>query len=350
MFPAFPGSPRGLIITLALWLAPAQTPPKEPIELKARFSPDHAVYVEVTREIDRIVTGDRIPGKRVQSKIKRITGVIERLESRTTRAASLVLTFDRAAMDYFGGFTQQFIFDSDYPARKGSMSLRRILSLMLGQSIRMDLDRNHAVTYLEGMAPIWQTVSEKAAGNPLLSLFEGSFDDDTARRTWGDERFAMLPGTKVRVGDTWKRTLEEELPQLGVLAIQFNCRFDRIADIRGRRAAVITYDGAIFTRSEAIPRPGSTEPQGRVEKGSLKGTTVFDIDRGMILRQDQERRMTFSMTAPADQGGYPMKVETTRLETVITQNLEERERDKKERRAKSGQSRKINQFAPGNRD
>ncbi len=337
----------------------------EAVDLRPKFPQGRTRYVEVLEKTEQVIHSAQMPGGKMKMKIDSTKGLIERVESATPDGVKLVLTYDRAGglwdVPMMGGTLQ---YDTDLPSTDENPYLRQILKPMIGMPLTVELDKDRKVRSLTGMVDIVKAIQKKAAANPLFMSMRAGLSDDTAKLTWGDGRYMVLPGKKVKAGDTWTGRVEQEYPQIGTMVVAIDCKLESIQAKNGKKTAVISYSGTIqelnsINEDAKAPDGDADDPKNVVEpedaksdtnKGTLRGTATFDLQRGEIVEQIEDSEMRFNVQSPMGAVDVEMKKKVTmstmpaaKRESVKKENLKkaqmakaaaERAREEKSREAK----------------
>lgn len=323
---------------LAVFIAPSGVLGAETVELRAKFPPGRAWYVELGSKSTQAISGPMFPGGKMESKTNQTMGVIEKVESSSKDGAKIVMTFDRYGMSISSLTMGNMSYDSDRPSEDESSYLEQMFSPFIGMPMTMVLDGQNKITSFTGMTAILEKVEEKAQGNPLFPQMRAGLNDDVATQTWARSRFSLLPDRKVKVGETWTVRREEKQPPLGTTLNEAECKLDRIGELNGRRAAFVSYKGTITPENKVKKgESDGAEGQGGIEEGSFSGTFAFDLQHGQIIEQNQETHMKAKISPG---GGEPLSIDVNSKSTTLVKSLAEREKEKKDNLRKAEKAEK----------
>lgn len=312
----------------------------EAVDLRPKFPQGRTRYVEVVEKTEQVIHSAQMPGGKMKMKIDSTKGMIERVESATSDGVKLVLTYDRAGglwdVPMMGGTLE---YDTDLPSKDENPYLRQILKPMLGMPLMIELDKDRKVRSLTGMVEIVKAIQKKAAANPIFMSMREGLSDATAKLTWGDARYMVLTGKKVKAGDTWTGRVEQEYPQIGTMVVAIDCKLESIQTKEGKKTAVISYSGTILEKksnNENTEAPDEDangddpkkvdDPKADTNKGTLRGTASFDLQHGEIVEQIMDSAVRFNVETPMG----AMDVEMNKKMTMSTMPVAKRESVKKE--------------------
>jgi len=185
------------------------------------------------------------------------------------------------------------------------------------------------------MEEILKKVEAAATANPFFGQMKSAFTNEAAKRTWGDDRWAILPDQPVKVGQTWKKRIENENPRLGLVVNDFQCKLDRITESQGRKVAIITFTVKVSQPADDKNKKTDPSPKPKIEEGSISGTATFDLKAGQIIKQTDETRMHMTMASPGGGNGSSIDFQTLIKQTTTVQSPAERQKQKKEKLAKA---------------
>lgn len=318
----------GLVVAMAVavLILPLTAFAGEKVSLKIKYQSGRSHYVEVNEKMNHVIENPMMPNGKMEQEVRRTSGVIEKVKTSSKDGAEVQLTYDRVASSFDAPMMGKIEYDSDMP-NKDSM-LKNVFQPMVGMSMLMQLDNENNVKSFSGMEAIVKKMEESAGGNPIFNQMKSELNDESAGLTWGASRLAFLPNRKVEAGDTWKNRLEEQVPQMGVMVIDYDCKLDRITNDDGRKSAIIVYKGTISQDPEVKP---SAPPPGfgelKIEKGTFNGTATFDVQRGQIIKD--VRKSHVILKTPQ------MKINANTDATTTIKSLAEREKEKKENKKKA---------------
>ena len=301
----------------------------DPVELKPKFAVGSKTYMEVRQESDSTIGNPAAPGGAQEMKIRQVTGILQEVVSSTKEGIRLQRTFDRGSVFFSHPAFGNLEYDSDAPSDEENAYLKQMLGPRIGMHVIITLDASNKITSCTGMKVIVKKIDEVAGGaNPFWSGSKQTVTDERHEEDFRDLHLLLLPDGKVRVGDTWNRTIEIEKPQLRrTLVFESKCTLERIDEDGGRRVATIRYESTGCTLAEV--EDGSPGGSATLESGSLSGTATYDIDRGELLGRDQKVVTKISTRRPGAADDAPaMVIEGISRLVAVTKTPVERARAK----------------------
>ncbi len=188
--------------------------------------------------------------------------------------------------------------------------------------------RNGEVIETEGLDDLMEQVAESAevedpdADLAAIRRQMQLFLDGMLTQHWAE----LLPGRPVGPGDTWEKTIQvDEIPFLGDTEFQTACLLEDIepSDGDGPGIAVIRFAIATVARDHQIDLTEISSVPLRGTAGDVlfqsKGTTRFDLDRGVALETTVDMLAAGDMYLRGPDGNVRMDFE---VETEVTTTLE----------------------------
>jgi len=316
----------------------------EAVELKPKFPSGRTRYLQLDRDVSQKMKG---PMGNMEMDMKMVEGIVERVESGSAEGSKVSMTYDRMSFAMDNPMMGELNYDSDMPSADDTPQLKEYMSLMVGESFTLEFDKDGKAKSASGMKKILDKISKKVSQN---MFFEHSKEEmtDAAVKIQHGNLFDVLPSKKVSAGDKWKAETVEEMPNMGKIKVEYECKLDRITEEAGRKVGVITYT-AKLTQLE-MPKTGMMGPM-KVESGTSKGTLSFAINEGEVARHEHETNMKMSSKAPAPGGGEDeeggkkedekkpegpsMSFDMTVKEIMSYKTPAEREKEKKENAEKA---------------
>ncbi len=126
-----------------------------------------------------------------------------------------------------------------------------------------------------------------ALPDPVTGAERAALADLYSDRGWLyllDQSTHWIPWDPVEVGDTWKDTLEVELPLLYPVEIEVTFELRRVDEADGGRVAVVKYDGTLARKDN------------RLRKLTLKGLYRYDLQRGAIIEDTGSLYKAFNIS------------------------------------------------------
>ncbi len=325
----------GSIALLVVCAAPRLALAEESVLLKPKYEPGDTAYVELAVHVQQKMSGSIFDQAPMNPEMRQTLGLLTRIEPGPGEGVVLVGVFDRVQHDV-RVVVDHYLFDTDGPGTSDPNNpIAVVMTPLLGRSIRLRLDQHGQATSCEGMKPILKDVEQAASTNPTaLQFFTQAKENLTnaeMKFLWGDMRAALYPNREVKVGDTWKRAVRRPVPYVGAVLREYNFTVRRIGTEGGRKVVVVDYQATIRQApdAEAVPAPGGmgVEYQG----GRLTGTAIFDVERGIFVKQIEEVQDRRTTTTPADHEGGPQPLFTmdqTAQTTITVLTAEQRQAQK----------------------
>jgi len=181
------------------------------------------------------------------------------------------VTYDRIAMSMDMG-AQKMEFNSDGPVGDPSNPLNMVGNLfaaMKGKSFTMKVETNGEIREVDGMDKLGE---ELVAGmqvpegtkQKLLESFRSKFNENDVKETFS-QTFSILPGKKVKVGDTWEK---ESLIRVG--------------PAKGKLLTVYTVR-SMNGNTVKISGKGKLQSETGKEAGRQNSNLVIDAPTGLVL-------------------------------------------------------------------
>ena len=325
---------RMLILTL---IAASPVTAEDAILLKPKYEVGRTRYIENHISMDMTQSMGQAQG--VKGSIERTFGAMQEVKEGSESGGKWQMTFDRVAQDFkFSGMTA--LFDSDDPNNEdASPSLAAFVKPMLGMSLNLKIGADGEISSCEGMKEIVKKISARGPSTFSMMMLP-EMTDDRAKSTWGDSLLILYPNKKVKVGDTWKKSVEVTAPKLGKITSQYDCKLDKITEQGGRKVAVVEYhstsriadspadvaadkadddkkDDAAADKDSASGTKKDTKPAEPTSKldGKSTGRAVFDVETCELLSRTDNGSVVIQMSmAP---GGPKMTIEQT-IKTQVT--------------------------------
>ncbi|MEK6642619.1 MAG: DUF6263 family protein [Planctomycetota bacterium] len=255
----------------------------ESVMLKPKHKVGETVYVEQSAEIVQLIHNPMM-GEPMEIAIHRIYGLLRKTDSGSSDGAKMSWTFDRT-MQKVDSPMMEAAYDSDAPgAEDESELIAGPLNAMIGGKFNVEIDKDNTATSCSGMKAILDKAMEDAPGNPFSQQLQRELTDDRGRVNYGESMYLMYPNKEVNVGDTWKKTQRDLLPQIGKVVSRYEYKLDKITEEAGRKVAVISFKSTMEKDTSGKPAD-DVGPLGNADvKGTSSGTTTFDIERGMVTK------------------------------------------------------------------
>jgi hypothetical protein len=273
------------------------------IVMKPKLSAGLKQYVESDNQLKQKFENPRMPGGGMELEVRRLYGVMQKVESASAGGAKIEMKFERA-MQQVDSPMFEALFDTDDPENEeAAEQLGAALQAMLGIPFTLEFNGEMQATACSGMSAISEKVQEEAAGNAMLGQLVGELTDERAQKDWGDGLFYLYPNREVRPGDTWKASLKNNIPRIGKVVSHAECKFDRVTREDGHEVAIVTYQGKTESdTAEAGEEREEGDPPAPSVSGSFSGTATFDVRRGQFVKREEKRDVTITTQMPGREG------------------------------------------------
>jgi hypothetical protein len=116
--------------------------------------------------------------------------------------------------------------------------------------------------------------------NPLAAQFAGGGSDD-AYKMGLSEQFVTFGDKPVKVGDTWERKFEFDLPQLGKAVGKTTYTYEGNETVKGRKLMKMTLSKELSF--DADIKIGEATVSGNFSSEKSSGTAYFDVEKGQLV-------------------------------------------------------------------
>ncbi|MCB9856142.1 MAG: hypothetical protein H6818_10690 [Phycisphaerales bacterium] len=302
------------------------------INLKLMFKKGRVYFVESR---SKIVQKINMGGQSMNTDIDVTKCHRESVEDVADDVGTLGLEYDRMAMRFSMPMMGSQSYDSEGDDGANSADLRKIFEPMLHKPMTMELSRGGDVKSFSGMDKIRDAVSKNAGVNMMWMQMQAAYTNEAAKLEFGDSRFQFIPKKPVSVGDTWSVESTREMPGLGSAATtktNYKLADIKMYDFEGkqRRVAVIEYEGTVEgAPSKNGPAAG---PAPSIDSGTTSGTILFDLKRGMPIRNQREASMKLKMSGgPA--GNMAVDVNVTETTDVLSKAARDAQRTESKKKS-----------------
>ena len=281
-----------VVILLDVATASAQT-----ILLKPKYTPGRTTYVEERTNMAFVVAGGPLGPDGVEMYTGLTLGVLQTVKSASDGGVRLEMTIERVAVKLQAPMFAPMGWDTDgVDPPHGTPALGKVLSTMRGKSYTVRLDAGHQVTTVEGLeairAPLKAAEQSLPAVIPILLML----DEESVRKDWVEAKLVLYPMRRVKVGDTWTRSIREDLGEAGELLVTYTCGVAEIKSEHGHRVALIDIAANFRQEGERAPATGPMGMSLRFKNGALSGEAKFDALRGYYLHNQSTADLTLVAT------------------------------------------------------
>ncbi len=229
--------------------------------------------------------------------------------------ARIERTYDRVIVRVRHSQLGDAEYDSARPPRPGDTSaehpLIRPFARLAGRTISFTVSPEGEVSEIRGLREAMQGISSGLDTNDLLKGGLPSFNAVTADAFEEQLRQSMrvLPGKRVRRGESWQVTVEQPMPIVGTVRSDSTYRFERLARHRGMPVARISVRSSMTLDPSQIARELADLLKIEIRGSSGSGTILVDTSLGAIRDWQQSQSTTFAVEARGLLDGRTLKRE-----------------------------------------
>lgn len=274
----------------------------ESVLIQRKYDPSRPMFSEMKIDTVQKISAPGMPGGGMEIKVSQLYCLKEKVKEGDGGRKIVTLTFDRAMQSMDMPMMGSAEFDSDDPDDPdGAPMLGVIYKNLVGESLTVEIDKEGKVAGFSGMDAIASKISEKASVNQFWMMMKSYFTDERGRGSYAEDPLRFYPNRSVKVGDTWESESTDEMPQVGKTQTKHQFKLEKLATEDGRKVAYITYT----TRESLIPSEGEENEAGgkKSVEGSSNGTAIYDIERGLIVRNTGEEKKKVVMPGQSMGGG-----------------------------------------------
>ena len=293
----------GLLILLASGsLSPALA--DEPVLLKYKLAKGDRLLYRNAQEMKQAQT---VMGMNVDNSTKQetiVSQVVDAIDEQgnatfKTKAERRTLNIKSAAGDYE--------FDSKSTERDNTSAVggqvTPLLERLTGSEYEVKVSPRGDVVEVKGYAEL---IGDLAKDSPF-SQFAGAAGDNTTARLSEQDAFVFLSDKPVKVGDTWERPIEMEIPKVGKIkgkTVYVYEADDKVGDRKTVRIGM-----TIEISMEMNLDAGGVKVTGTLSTTSSSGTAQFDPAAGRIV--SIRREVSIAGQLSVEVGGMVLPVDTT---------------------------------------
>ncbi|MEM1185930.1 MAG: DUF6263 family protein [Planctomycetota bacterium] len=207
----------------------------------------------------------------------------------TSKGSVVSRTYDRVAveLDEAGKITK---FDSDVASTFGNAAHPMIapFTKMTGKILRVELDADSMVTGDDGPPELFEAMlGPLSQSNAGLAGLAPTGDQSTRLIEQTQSALDIIPGRRVRRGQSWIVDIPHAVPLTGDLASDISCT---LKSARRNRASILIEGHLSQTDGE------SGLALLKLKEGVIEGTIEFDTEEGQIRKQQIEMVSEWSTT------------------------------------------------------
>lgn len=197
--------------------------------------------------------------------------------SEDPKGIAVVIEYTRLKMTALMGGNPMMEYDSQQPG--GNAMVEQMFKPLLETKVKSIYDKDGKIIGVEGL--------DNLKLNEAAGLTKESIEQMAKQSSM------MLPNKEVKVGETWKGTMDMPMGKGAAGKIEFNMKLDSISGNIAKVSFTGTMDADV----------GDEGAKMKMEGKNIKGTYDFDTDMGQIKQMNMD--MDFSMST-ADAGGMKM--------------------------------------------
>jgi len=307
-------------VVFSVWLAgPVLAQPRGSVMLRWDWAEGKVLEYDTMQEMRQVITGYN--EQDVSWTISyRVRQEVESVDADGVATVKQTYTSGRVIAVEKGG--ERVEYDSKDPRDKDKAGHRLIkpYAAFIGKTIMFQADPEGKVRSLEGASAILADAFQRAVdanplADPFVAMFKASLNDESMRKAL-EQQLRVVPGSYVRVRDTWSVEAEQQMPLVGTLTNVTDYRVARLRRGRDGQTAEIEASGRI---EQSDGGTGVLAALADVEliESKAEGSVSFSVEGGHIAASDMRLVMVFRIDLAAGLG----------LEdTVMEQRFEQRAR------------------------
>ncbi len=282
--------------------APAKA---ESVVIKRKYDASKPHYSELKVDVVQKVAAAGMPGGAMEIKFTTLYGLREKVKESSGGKKTVTLTFERAMQSMDMPMMGNVEFDTDDPEDpEAAPMLAAIYQHFIGEAMTIEIGEDGKVIGFSGLDALSEKVSAKASVNQFWMMMKRIFTDKRGRNDWAEDPLLIYPNRSVKVGEQWEAESVDEDPQVGKLTSKHKYKLEKVATEEGRKVAHISYTSTISKAPDAESKDAADpeKPKTTVE-GSSVGNAVYDIERGVVVRDTKEEKRKIVGPASAFGGG-----------------------------------------------
>ncbi len=321
--------PAALIALLASAASAA-----DEVELKPQFKAGTTRLIEMTEVAGQEMSGEMLGDQTMKSESGSIHTFEEKVLDASADLSKVQIAFQRVMMKLSHPMAGSHAFDTDSgekPTDDNSMAL--VAAPWVGKALTFTIDAAGEVKKVEGLDELRKAVDQSAMGDTLYEqMKEQMLGEDTIKQQFWAGRLAIFPGKKVKVADTWQKSIQTKSPTFGTMDTRFDCKLDKIEKRDGRTFAVVAYTATSSLPAGAEVKPNAMGAMPSLKTWTAQGTATIDVELGQIDAGKSELKadISLSMNAPDGSGTKNLDVSVTRSYQIRVLSEAERAKQKEE--------------------
>lgn len=295
--------PQVFIGTLIVAILGATAAATDSVRLAPRIDGPTESYVEVSNDSVVKMTGP--DGKPMEMSSRSIIGLLQK-ETKKGDEIAIEATIDR--MLGFMSFTKamQTLYDTDDPDFEDASPMHRdACTPIMYMPLKFTVDIGGGGPRgrgLEGADAIRKKLIDLGEQNYVAKgLADEAFGDRQVLSLFGESPLVLYPHREVKVGESWKKTQKDEIPNVGQVIFTYDCKLDRVEKSGGRDVAMVSYSGTVIKDPDEKPAPivdeketkKSTDKPAEMKRlgkidGTFTGTATYDIEQGRFVEMQSD--------------------------------------------------------------
>lgn len=215
--------------------------------------------------------------------------------------ATVRVTTDRAQMRMDGPMGSMTA-DSASETPPGD-PVGQMVTALAGVSYNLVFDSSGQLKEVAEIDGLREQLADAGGSNPAVSQALEQFASEDGIKDMMARGMVAFPDGPVGPGDTWDYDYDMELPMLGTMSIAMVMTLNGTEERDGSSIALIDSAGTMaFIPDDSPGNPAAGMMD--LADATLAGTTEWDVDRGMLIRNSGDTTMQMNINA----GGQPMSM------------------------------------------
>lgn len=258
-------------------------PAADQILLAPRYVAGYSDYIEFKQDVTQTQSERGAPD--VTAGLKRLYGMIRRVESASKDGATLTLTLDRAMHEKWSMYLRRW-YDSDRHDNTDELPiLSRALNIVLHRVFQFQVNKRLEVVDVQVPDDLEKAIIETQDGF-FAPEVQRDFSAQRLKINWFLMPGALYADRPVKVGDSWKNWVEDQLPLQGPARMHFECKLEKLEGPPGKRVATVSFKGALELTGDL----SKLDRFARSYQSEWDGVATFDEARSEYTRRIQQTR------------------------------------------------------------
>jgi hypothetical protein len=227
---------------------------------------------------------------------------IECLEIDDEGTAKIRVAFDRFVMDIDMGGKHVSFDSAEAPSSQPSQedptkqNLRKSLGGMFtGKGLTGTVTAEGKCLKMEGIDEFVEGMKDMPGGEQMGKVIKDSMVENVKEQWFG--KTSWLPGKAVRIGDIWSSEQRMKMGPMGEVIIKSRNKLLGIETVDGRRIARVgqTVNMEVTPDFAGMKMPGAENMKMKITSQGGKGTWLWDLDKGCVVKMQQNAPMELTM-------------------------------------------------------